>query len=127
MKRIPTVHNARQPKQPKVPPGDQTTDDFLDEYRAKVAAEPDFDRCLQRAWFAASSAVCSLAMLEVSLSRADTFVTQQPLPLAEAQSLVFFMRRLRETMRTIGPIVETWDESRLCLNASHPTRKSTSR
>ena len=116
MKRKVTGRRARQPTPLSANPlVSRSDDEFMAEIAAKIAAEPDLQRCLQAVRFDAFSARHSLQILPLSLSRAEALVTQQPLPMDQA--LVIEMRAWRETLRMMGPVIEAWDESQVCLKA----------
>jgi hypothetical protein len=81
---------------------------------------PDLTHVLHWAFYHAANVRASLTIMVRALSFADTLMTSQRLPLASAQALVGEMRDLRETLRTVGHIIESWDESQICLQASAP-------
>jgi len=96
--------------------------DYCNEYIAlcadTTAAEPDLNNCVTWLRFNAAQAIASLEILRRGLARADDLVAHQTLQMTWHQELIPLMCTLRATLRTLGPMVETWDESQLCLKAS---------
>jgi hypothetical protein len=65
----------------------------------------------------AAHVIAHLELVRLALARAEAMV-DQPLALEAHGELIPLMRTLRDRLRTLGPIVESWDESALCLKVS---------